>query len=38
MEFLANIFANIAIGAAAEGSSKCIWFTFDEPECPTEIL
>lgn len=38
MNVLFDLLANIATAAAATGSTKCVWFTFDEPECPTELL
>ena len=38
MTFLVDILANIAAAAASAGSARTIWWTWDEPECPTEIL
>jgi len=38
MFFLINLLSNIATAAASAGSAKCIGFTWDEPECPQELL
>ena len=38
MNFLANILAGIATASASEGSPYSVWFIWDEPECPEEIL
>lgn len=38
MSFFANLLANLFTAAAATGTSKTITFTFDEPECPQELL
>lgn len=38
MEFLANILASIGTATAAEGTTRTIMFTWDEPTCPEELL
>ena len=38
LDVLANILAGISATAASEGSARTIFFTFDEPECPQELI
>lgn len=38
LDLLANILAGISTAAASEGSARTVFFTFDEPECPDELI
>ena len=38
MNFLAGILAGLSSAVASTGSKATIVFTFDEPECPNELL
>ena len=38
MNVLADVVAEIATATAAPGSTECAWYSFDEPECPQELL
>ncbi len=38
MNFFANILAGLSASVASAGSSYTLIFTFDEPECPNELL
>lgn len=38
MSILANLLANLFAGAASTGTNYTITFTWDEPECPQELL
>ena len=36
--FLANLLAALGIGAAHTGSSACLVWAIDEPECPESLI
>ena len=36
MEFLANLLSTAAVNASSD--SRTVWLTWDEPECPQELL
>lgn len=38
MNVLADVIADVATNVASTGSTECILFGWDEPECPQEIL
>ena len=38
LELLANLLASLSTAAASEGSARTIFFTYDEPECPEELI
>lgn len=38
LEVLANILASLSTAAAAEGSTKTFLYSWDEPECPEELI
>ena len=38
MNLFASVFGKIAELLGTGASSACIWFTWDEPECPDELL
>lgn len=38
MGFFANLLAGLSAGIASTGSKATFIFTFDEPECPNELL
>ncbi len=35
MEFLASLLSSAAVNAS---SNRTIWFVYDEPECPEELI
>ena len=35
MEFLANLLSMVSV---ASSNDKCLWLTWDEPECPKDLL
>lgn len=37
-DFLANILASVSTAAAGAGTSRTIFFSWDEPECPEELI
>lgn len=38
LEVLANILASLSTAAASEGSARTLLFSFEEPECPEELI
>jgi len=38
MEFLANLLASVSESAAETSSSACVFWHFDEPECPESLV
>ena len=38
MEFLANLLANVGETVAEAGSSACVLWVVDEPECPESLV
>lgn len=38
LELLANLLASLSTAAASEGTTKTFLFSFDEPECPEELI
>lgn len=38
LELLANLLAGLSTAAASEGTTKTFLFSFDEPECPEELI
>ena len=38
MSFFANILAGLSAAIASTGSKATLIYTFDEPECPNELL
>lgn len=38
MGFIASLIAKLANGAANVGSSACVAFWIDEPECPKSLI
>lgn len=38
LELLANVLASLSTAAASEGSARTIFFVWDEPNCPEELI
>lgn len=38
LELLANVLASLSTAAASEGSARTVFYTYDEPECPEELI
>lgn len=38
LELLASVLAGLSSAAASEGTARTVLFSFDEPECPEELI
>ena len=38
LEVLASLLASLSTAAASEGSAKTLFYAWDEPECPEELI
>ena len=38
MEFLANLLVDASVAVAETGSSACVFWHVDEPECPESLI
>lgn len=38
LELLANLLAGLSTAAASEGTTRTVLFSFDEAECPEELI
>lgn len=38
LELLANLLASLSTAAASEGTTRTLFYAWDEPECPEELI